>query len=406
MMYRVVQILGITAVVITMTAAGQTGGSIFEEVRTIIEKNYIDPFSLGTARVNQQIDAAAKACANPCTQDKSEATLSVYLERLGDYHLMLRPALQDDATAPNKIGGRSLSTRYGFDADARGDDLIVTWIHPDFPAAQAGLNVGDRIVAANNSRSSPKVLTHTIAASEYAGRALLLEVSRHPGVTKEFRLKTSTALLSSYATVIGKATVISIPAADGELTDREVYGFLKAAIARGSQRVILDLRYHAGGNPFTAVRIASAFLPTVGSEYVDRVGTKIKYSMTQALKKYENSSDPTKNNAETIPNWTSWRGDLKVLVSQRTESIGETLAFYIQNAKRGVILGEITAGGGGVLGNSFKLQNGATLFVSTHRILSMNGDASPLRVTPDASIPLDLAQLALGIDTQLQAALR
>jgi C-terminal processing protease CtpA/Prc len=154
------------------------------------------------------------------------------------------------------------------------------------------------------------------------------------------------------------------------------------------------------------VRLASAFLERVETVYVDKAGTKIVYNMTGAVKRYENSGSPERDNTETISPWAAWRGSVTVLVGGRTESIGETFTALLQRDNRAMVIGSRTAGGGGVLANRFPLQDGASLQLTTHFILDGDGQRLPMHVDPDIDEPLDLTLLTKGRDSQLERALR
>ncbi|NJK44468.1 MAG: hypothetical protein HC933_09430 [Pleurocapsa sp. SU_196_0] len=304
------------------------------------------------------------------------------------------------------IGAASTATQYGFDATRNASNLITVWTHPDFPAAQAGLRRGDVILSVNGKRDTPQLLYSAIAQSEFATRRIKLGVRRSDGSTRELIFNPSTALLSSYVNRFDKTTVITIPSMDGNLTDQAIFKMLQTAVGDGTARIVLDLRYHVGGNPFTAVRLASAFLGRVESTYIDKPGTLIKYNMNEAVKRYEISSAPEKNNTETITGWVSWKGPITILVGHRTESIGETFTSFFQRVKHGSVIGTATGGGGGVLANSFRLEGGARLQVTTHFILDEQGQRLPSKVQPDIELPLDLDLLMIGRDSQLERALQ
>jgi carboxyl-terminal processing protease len=390
---------------VTLALAQSPSTALYQEVTQILAQHYVDPLGIGADRLQQRLGEITKQCA-PCSLNAAETQLSKWFEQIGDFHLRLRPGLQDDAAAPKVIGAASTTTRYGFDAIHNASNLITVWAHPEFPAAQAGLRRGDVILSVDGKRETPQLLYRSIAKSEFATRRIKLGVRRSDGSTRELIFNPSTALLSSYATRVDKTTVITIPSMDGNLTDQVIFKLLQTAVGDGTERIVLDLRYHIGGNPFTAVRLASAFLGRVESTYIDKPGTLIKYNMNEAVKRYEISSAPEKNNTETIAGWVSWRGPVTILVGQRTESMGETFTSFFQRTKHGSVIGTGTAGGGGVLANSFRLEGGARLQVTTHFILDEGGQRLPSKVQPDIELPLDPDLLRMGRDSQLEHALR
>lgn len=100
------------------------------------------------------------------------------------------------------------------------------------------------------------------------------------------------------------------------------------ALARGSARILLDLRGNGGGDPATVAHIAGRLLgdtPTPLSEvvYPDRR----RQWWTPAL-----------------PSGTSLRQPVAVLVGPATFSSGEALAYHLQSQGRAVVVGETTPG--------------------------------------------------------------
>ncbi len=181
-----------------------------------------------------------------------------------------------------------------------------------------------------------------------------------------------------------------------------IFGF---GMPESAKKLILDLRYQPGGGPAAALNIASIFMKKAGFLYRDKAGSKITYEVDNGSLLYTEEKDPTKTVREVIPNWTDWNGKLVILVGERTNSIGETLASYLQTNHKTWVIGLPTANGGGVLANNFTLRDGGNLQISTHTVADMTGKRLPMRVTPDQVVPLSLDLVLEGRDSQLEAAM-
>jgi carboxyl-terminal processing protease len=128
---------------------------------------------------------------------------------------------------------------------------------------------------------------------------------------------------------------------------------LKAARAKGADRVVLDLRGNPGGYVNEAVGIASQFLSD-GVVYIER------------------DAQGNETRHEVSPDG-AWR-DLPVivLVDGSTASSSEIVSGALQDAGRATIVGETTYGTGTVLGE-FELSDGSALRIGTVEWLTPSG---------------------------------
>jgi C-terminal processing protease CtpA/Prc len=188
------------------------------------------------------------------------------------------------------------------------------------------------------------------------------------------------------------------------VTDVEVHSLIKQALENGSKKLILDFRYNNGGGPFGSINILGSFINRVDQVYKNINNQVIKYWYVDGKTYYENSDEPGKTSVEDFDNPSKWNYPVAILVGPDTVSISEALASTFQKYKRGVVIGEPTWGGDGVLGNQFLIKTGAYLFIPTYRISNIDGTLLPLKVIPDIDLPLDLVGLTKGHDNQIEAA--
>jgi hypothetical protein len=100
------------------------------------------------------------------------------------------------------------------------------------------------------------------------------------------------------------------------------------ALARGARRLVLDLRGNGGGDPATVALIAEHLL---GDD-------------AQALSEVVHRDRRRQWWTRARPTGSALTQDLAVLVSSRTYSSAEALAYHLQARGRAVIIGETTRG--------------------------------------------------------------
>ena len=143
--------------------------------------------------------------------------------------------------------------------------------------------------------------------------------------------------------------------------------------------VIFDLRQNMGGSPDMIDLLLSAFFgdkPVLLNRFYERAGDKTVDFTTLA-----NYAGPRRPN---VP--------LYVLISGATASGAEEFAYDVQTQKRGVVVGERSAGGANP-GGVFDAGNGLQVFISTgsaiNPITQTNWEGKG--VQPDVAVPADQA---------------
>ncbi len=108
----------------------------------------------------------------------------------------------------------------------------------------------------------------------------------------------------------------------------EVEHVLAASTGKSLKGFILDLRDNGGGALDEAVKVADAFIKE------GTLGTVVGKRQQKALVAHSDGHEPT--------------GALVVLVNRRTAAASEVVAAAVKNLGRGIVVGELTAGAGGI----------------------------------------------------------
>ncbi len=145
-------------------------------------------------------------------------------------------------------------------------------------------------------------------------------------------------------------------------------------VLQPADALILDMRANGGGSPDTVALLISYLIEGTGQslfEIVHRDGSKEIYRTPEEA--------PATRNA---------RRPIYVLTSARTFSGGEGLAFLLQERKRAVVIGEVTAGAANP-GRAYPAGELFEITVPNGRVLSSIGRANweGRGVTPDIIVP-------------------
>ncbi len=311
--------------------------------------------------------------------------------------------------APQEADSYNLSLRgeligIGVYLDYLGPEPLITRPIPNSPAAAAGIQANDVIVAIDG------VPTKGVDPIQ-VGESLRGEVGTD--VTIVIRRPDEAEPLTITLT---RAEVTIAPVSWGMLPDGVAhirlsqftggaYDAMKVAIeearAVGATGIILDMRDNPGGLVAEAIGIASEFLPLGETIYKER------------------NRDGVVTVKRTLPGQSMIDLPLVVLINANSASAAEILAGAIKDNGRGLLLGETTLGTGTVL-TEFPISNGASVLLGTELWLTADGDQIwKVGVEPDETVllPDDVApalpeldpevtgaELTASEDTQLQAA--
>jgi carboxyl-terminal processing protease len=238
------------------------------------------------------------------------------------------------------------------------DTVNVIYVIPDGPSEKAGLKIGDKIIAVNDSSIVSKILPVPSIRKMIRGRA-----------GSEVKLKIVRGTSSQIISVTRGR--IPLPALDAtymvdattgylklnkfsETTYREFMEGMESLKGSGMKNLILDLRGNGGGYVTQAVNIADEFLEST-KLIVYTQGTNIE------KKEYKASKDGV---FET--------GKLVVLVDELTASASEILAGALQDWDRATIVGHRTFGKG-LVQEQYSLSDGSAIRLTVARYYTPAG---------------------------------
>lgn len=278
----------------------------------------------------------------------------------------------------------------GIGARMRGPAPTVIEVFPGTPAEQAGLRPGDTIVAVDGRPTTDQRLDEVVnQVRGPAGTPVVLSVQRAvTGQVEELtlvRAQVSIPFVATRALSDGFGYV----ALRGFPEPSVIDGVEKAILEfqrNGARGIVLDLRGNSGGRLDVGSRLLARFIPD-GPIYraVDRRGREETV--------YVHDARPILS----VP--------LAVLIDEGTASMGELFAAAIQEHHVGRVVGTTTAGAVAA-SVVMPLSDGSALQLTIEQVYSGGGALlDRVGVQPDEVVDLDLADLRLGHDTQLEAAL-
>ncbi|MCS6774056.1 MAG: S41 family peptidase [Anaerolineae bacterium] len=266
---------------------------------------------------------------------------------------------------------------------------IILKPRPDGPAAQAGVQEGDILIAINGQQlPSPARLEDAAALRGEEGKPVTIEVLRR-GQRLRFTIIRARIELASVEHRLVTATVGNATAPVGyialraftERTDEELQRAIEALEARAVQGYVLDLRDNSGGLLSSAVDVASRLVTETVVAIEQRRGQAEILHRTRS-----GITSPTQ------------RKPLVVLVNQHTASAAEIVAAAVQAQRRGLLVGQRTFGKGSVQ-LVFELRDGSAVRVTAARWLTSARQALDGNgLTPDVLVEGDA-------EAQLRAAL-
>ena len=312
------------------------------------------------------------------------------LEAYGDPNsTFLEPVqqmLQTDSLQ-GSVGGIGVELR----RDSEGNTIIFPF--PDGPAAQAGIQEGDRLVRVGNVNVTPETPMETIqeALRGPEGQSVWLEVLRPPDYVKievEIRrenipLPSTTWYVASKDTRVGVIKISLIASS----TPEEVKTAVDDLRKQGVSFFVLDLRDNGGGLLTSGVDTARLFLQ-------DGVVLQQQYR-TQIV---ETFSVEHPGPLVDLP--------VAVLVNEGTASAAEIVAGSLQSHGRAALIGSPTYGKDSIQ-LVFDLQDGSSLHVTAARWWLPNRE-TPLTGTglqPDFLVSQGATSMDLALTTAIQVLL-
>ena len=358
--------------------AAWAGGRLLQQAVGARETRVRD----GAQLLDQVMDRIRTMYVEPVDEERLwELATRGLLDQLGDPNTAYltperRAALE--RTASNSYPG------VGLQVDVRDGWIVVVQARPGTPAEQAGLEAGDRLVAADGRA----MRGWTVAEAREAlrgpeGSVLALEVEHPGGTRRSVRLRRAEIHVSAIAraTVLDGGVGYVVLTTFGDSTEVELIRAVDSLRAAGARSLLLDLRGNPGGLLSQGVSVADLFLGA-GTRLVTTAGRTAAVRTTY--------SDSTPARWPDLP--------LGVLVNGLTASAAEIVAGALQDNDRALIVGRPTYGKGSAQA-IYQLENGAALSLTNARWYTPLGrsieyppepteeDAGPPTPAPDTVRP-------------------
>jgi len=381
-------------------------------IRDAIKKNYYDSNYRGID-LNARFKKAEERLTEVSTAAQANAVIAQVLVDFNDSHLYyLPPAMTVDVV-------------YGFRMQMVGDRAFVTSVKPKSDAEKKGLKPGDQILSFEGFKPSRKELwkvnyfyytlsprgklrlnvlkpgatspadLEIIAKTENKRRVLNLtntfDVNEYVRESEDFAARDVYYIVTAGDTVMWKMLTFAVdPTMAADVMDAKV---------KKAQNLILDLRGNGGGYVKTLEELAGWFFDK-DMKIADRKG--------RPEKKKENEPMLLKSKGKN-----AFSGKLVVLIDHESGSASEIFARFIQLEKRGVVLGDVSAGAVmQSMSHPFKMTTGidreiyyGASITNADVLMSDGKSIEHVGVTPDEMIIPTPEDMAAGRDPVLARAL-
>lgn len=341
--------------------------------------------------INELHDLIAKESVYDVSSDKLvEGALKGMADAINDpystYYTEQEAALHKQTLASERIG-------IGIELSASNGKFIVVAPVKASPADKAGIRPLDELIQINDTRLDGKSMGDVMKmmqGNEGEKISLVLyrpNLERHVKVVvKRERLKNETVqseIIEVEGTKIGHITVSLF----GEETALEWQKALDKVIEQEGEALIIDLRNNPGGYLHSVAQMLSFF------EQTEKVFAHMQNhdGATESLKtKKVEEMKPYAEKLKNIP--------ITILQNEGSASASEVFAGALQEWKRAVVIG-VTSFGKGTVQQSWALQNGGELKLSTNKWLTPSKQwIHHVGIEPDVEV---VQHPLYGIETKL-----
>ena len=289
-------------------------------------------------------------------------------------------AFNDDLTGT--IGGG-----IGAEISLRNNNITITRVLKDNPAASAGLQAMDRVLKINDQTTDGMTVDQAVAQIRgEAGTTVKLNIQRGTDIkdyTVTRAVVSNPSVDSSITAGVGTLTVSRFDSQTGSLARAAAKDFKD----KGVKAVILDLRNNGGGFVDAAQDLAGLWL--------DNQVVVTERTNGAVVDELRTAKSPILAGIPTV-----------VLVNGSSASASEIVAGALQDHKAATLVGEKTFGKGSVQ-KLIGLPDGAQLKVTVARWYTPNGkNINKEGIMPDVAATLTQADVDAGKDPQVAAALK
>ncbi|MCW0045712.1 S41 family peptidase [Brevundimonas sp. BT-123] len=354
---------------------------VFDRVWSEVRRGYYDPTLHG-------VDwNAARATFRPQALAASDErglyrVINAMLDLLDDGHAAASPPAavrrQEAQFARRAVMGLTLM---------RGetpDDWTVERVRPGSPAEAAGVQMGWALKSVDGKPWGPDVET-------YDGVPVQLVLTDDAGQRREIAL--TPRVMEAIEPFTADKSRPGVLVLRVEQFDKGLGAWMGSELEGlpPDVDVVLDLRGNPGGRLMEAESVLTCFLPR-DQVWATRTGRSGRPVVLRAAGDCGDRRDPLAN-------------DVAVLVDQGSRSAAELTPAALQEARRGIVVGEKT-GGSVLIAQETNLPDGGRLTLSRADFVTSGGIRLEKRgVTPDIAAPRTVAQRRAGDDPTLEAAI-
>lgn len=354
---------------------------VFDRVWSEVRRGYYDPTLHG-------VDwNAARATFRPQALAASDErglyrVINAMLDLLDDGHAAASPPAavrrQEAQFARRAVMGLTLM---------RGetpDDWTVERVRPGSPAEAAGVQMGWALNSVDGKPWGPDVET-------YDGVPVQLVLTDDAGQRREIAL--TPRVMEAIEPFTADKSRPGVLVLRVEQFDKGLGAWMGSELEGlpADVDVVLDLRGNPGGRLMEAESVLTCFLPR-DQVWATRTGRSGRPVVLRAAGDCGDRRDPLAN-------------DVAVLVDQGSRSAAELTPAALQEARRGIVVGEKT-GGSVLIAQETNLPDGGRLTLSRADFVTSGGIRLEKRgVTPDIAAPRTVAQRRAGDDPALEAAI-
>lgn len=337
---------------------------LFAEVLSLVTENYVDPV------------------------EQRDLLLGAYEGMLGG----LDPNgafLTPEEVVEWKRGPATEIADPGFAVLKLGSTVQVIAVAEGSPAQAAGVLVGDHVRSVDGRlvRDLSLEQARRMLRGEAGSRVTVEVLHPEDGFEREeIELARRPRQGRSYDLQVRKGTAVLTVTALDRLSPQELDGELDDIRSRGVDRLLLDLRNLAEGDPRNVARVAGLFAEGPLLHLRDRSGRLVEAVEQEGER-------------------ARWSGRVAVLVNGATAGAGEALAALIRGGARGEVYGESTYGLGAEA-NLFELDHGYGLLVSSAMWETVDGSSwNDSGIEPDEVVRGDGDGIAEVRENQLEQVL-
>jgi carboxyl-terminal processing protease len=271
----------------------------------------------------------------------------------------------------------------------RSDVVYVVSCEHDGSAAQAGIRPGDYLIAVNGEGVEDKSLLE--ADSLLRGvpgskvKVTVFRSAKNKPLDLELTLKSQSPVSVTHKMLDGKIGLLDVHSLSGSAVD-QIKVKLKTLVSAGAQKLILDLRDCADGDPSNGADLANFFL---------RNGL-IFYSQNRQGEKVQVVEATADKHITDLP--------LVVLIDGSSAGAAEIAAGALKDQKRATMVGEKSFGSGSAQ-KIIALKSGAVLILSTAKYCTPSGKIiqdETIRnagIAPDVQAPDDERRQDLMVES-------